>query len=68
MKTLIASLLIAATPTLVLAQQTAPSKPADKPAAKPAAKSAGKKLAPSAQKAVEENTPIEDADPRIKLD
>jgi hypothetical protein len=67
MKTLIASLLIAATPTLVLAQQTAPSKPADKPAAKPAAKSAGKKLAPSAQKAVEENTPIEDADPRIKL-
>jgi hypothetical protein len=68
MKTLIATLLIAATPALVLAQQTAPSKPAASPEAKPAAKKpAGKKLAPSAQKAVEENTPIEDADPRIKL-
>jgi hypothetical protein len=66
MKALLATLLIAATPALALAQTAAPAK-ADKPAAKPAAKPAGKgKLAPSAQKAVEEVTPIDD-DPSIKL-
>ena len=59
MKSLIAALLITVTPALVLAQTAAPAKPAAKPAAK-------SKLAPSAQKAVEEATPIDD-DPSIKL-
>jgi len=63
MKAFFAALLIAAAPALVLAQSAAPVKPAAKPAAKAPAKA---KLAPSAQKAVEENTPIED-DPSIKL-
>jgi len=61
MKALFASLMIAAAPALALAQAPAP---AAKPAAKPAPKSG--KLAPSAQKAVEEATPIDD-DPSIKL-
>jgi Ni/Co efflux regulator RcnB len=66
MKSLLAILLIAATPALALAQSTAPAKPAAKsPAKKPAPKKSGK-LAPSAQKAVEEVTPIED-DPSIVL-
>ncbi|HSV36159.1 MAG TPA: hypothetical protein VLI46_11425 [Ramlibacter sp.] len=59
MKALFATLLIAATPALVLAQAPVLSKPAAKTPAK-------SKLAPSAQKAVEENTPIED-DPSIVL-
>ena len=73
MKTLLALLLTAATPALVLAQgapaNQAPAKTATKPATKPAAKTAPKhkrKLARSAQKAVEENTPIDD-DPSIVL-
>ncbi len=66
MKTLIAMLLMAAAPAVVLAQTAAPAKAGATPA-KPAAKPAGKgKLSPSAQKAVEENTPIDD-DPSIKL-
>lgn len=64
MKALLATLLIAATPALALAQTPAPAKPAAKPATKPSKKSG--KLARSAQKAVEEVTPIED-DPSIKL-
>jgi hypothetical protein len=63
MKALFASLLIASVPALALAQTSAPAKPAEKPAAKPAAKPA---LARSAQKAVEEVTPIDD-DPSVKL-
>src|SRR5687768_4443645 len=63
MKSLLATLLIAATPALVLAQAPAPAKPAAKPAAKAPAKP---KLAPAAQKAVEESTPIDD-DLSIKL-
>jgi len=67
MKALLATLLIAAAPALALAQTPAPAKPADKPAAKTATKPAPKgKLAPSAQKAVEEATPIDD-DLSIKL-
>ena len=62
MKALLALCLAAATPALVLAQ--APTKapaPTKAAAPKPKAKApAKKKLAPSAQKAVEENTPIED--------
>ena len=61
MNALLTFLLMAATPALVLAQAA----PAEKPAAKPAAKKSGK-LAPSAQKAVEESTPVED-DPSVKL-
>jgi hypothetical protein len=62
MKALLALCLAAAAPALVLAQ--APTKapaPTKAAAPKPKAKApAKKKLAPSAQKAVEENTPIED--------
>jgi hypothetical protein len=66
MKAFFATLFIAATPALVLAQTpAAPAKPEAKPAAKEPAKPKAK-LARSAQKAVEENTPIED-DPSIKL-
>jgi Ni/Co efflux regulator RcnB len=66
MKVLLAILLIAATPALALAQSTAPAKPAAKsPAKKPVPKKS-RKLAPAAQKAVEEVTPIED-DPSIVL-
>jgi hypothetical protein len=66
MRALLATLLITSVPALALAQASAPAKPAAaKPAAKPAANSKAK-LAPSAQKAVEENTPIDD-DPSIKL-
>lgn len=66
MKAILVTLLMAATPALVLAQTT--WQPAAKPGAKPAAKPAKKsgKLAPSARKAVEEVTPIDD-DPNIKL-
>ena len=66
MKALLATLLIASVPALALAQSAAPAKPAaqpSKPAAKPAAKPG---LARSAQKAVEEATPIDD-DPSVKL-
>lgn len=71
MRALLAILLFAAAPTLVTAQ-TAKAKPAAKPAAtKPAAKAkapgANPKLAPAAQKAVEEATPLEEPDPTIKL-
>jgi hypothetical protein len=66
MKAFFATLFIAATPALVLAQTpAAPAKPEAKPSAKEPAKPKAK-LARSAQKAVEENTPIED-DPSIKL-
>lgn len=66
MKALLALLLIAATPVLAQAQAAPPAKAAvTKPAKKPA-RQPSKKLAPSAQKAVEENTPIED-DPSIVL-
>jgi Ni/Co efflux regulator RcnB len=63
MKNLLATLLIAAAPALALAQASPTAKPAAAPAAKPAANA---KLAPSARKAVEENTPIDD-DLTIKL-
>jgi Ni/Co efflux regulator RcnB len=63
MKILLATVLIAAAPALALAQASPSAKPAEASAAKPAAKN---KLAPSARKAVEENTPIDD-DPNIKL-
>jgi hypothetical protein len=79
MKYPIAAILLAALSTTVLAQ--APAKPAAKSAAKPAAKSAAKPAArpvaratpapkgPTAaqRQAVEEATPVEDADPRLKL-
>ena len=58
------ALLLAVTPVLVSAQ-TATVKPAAKPAAKPSASKNGK-LGRSAQKAVEEVTPIDD-DPAVKL-
>lgn len=65
MKNFLACLLIAGSPALVLAQASAPAKAAtpsaDKPVAKPTVKAKSKgKLAPSAAKAVEENTPIDD--------
>lgn len=60
MKALLATLLIAALPALALAQAAAPAKPAAKPAAAPAKPAAKPKLARSAQKAVEEVTPIDD--------
>jgi hypothetical protein len=64
MKALLALCLVAFTPALVLGQSAAPAKvAASKPKAKAPAK---KKLAPSAQKAVEENTPIED-DPSVVI-
>ena len=66
MKALFVSVLIAATPALALSQTTTAAKPAaQSPAKKPPVKKAGK-LAPGAQKAVEEVTPIDD-DPSIKL-
>lgn len=58
MRVLAAALLLAGLPVLALAQSASPAKPDPKSAAKPAARSSG--LAPSAQKAVEERTPIED--------
>ena len=61
MKAILITLLAAAAPAFVLAQTSAPAKTA----AKTSAKKPGK-LAPGAQKAVEESTPIED-DPSIKL-
>lgn len=63
MKIFLATVLIAAAPALALAQASPAAKPAATPAAKPPAKA---KLAPSARKAVEENTPI-DGDSAIKL-
>jgi Ni/Co efflux regulator RcnB len=69
MKSIITLLLIAAAPALALAQAATPAKSTDKPAAKAQASTAAKpkpKLAPSARKAVEEVTPIDD-DPNIKL-
>lgn len=70
MKNLIASLLIVVAPALALAQPSAPANPAAKPAvvkpaAKPAKKKAGK-LTKSAQKAVEQATPVDD-DPAVTL-
>ncbi|HSH90346.1 MAG TPA: hypothetical protein VK996_10195 [Ramlibacter sp.] len=67
MKALLATLLIAATPALVLAQSTTPAKPAAKPAARPAAKPAPKKPSAEQIKAAEEATPLEEPDPTIKL-
>lgn len=58
MKALLATLLVAVTPVLAFAQSPATADKAAKPAAKPAAKKG--KLAPSARKAVEEATPIDD--------
>ena len=70
MKSLLVAFLIAAAPALVMAQTAAPAKPA-KPAAKAparaAAKPAPKKPTAEELKAVEEATPIEEPDPRIKL-
>jgi hypothetical protein len=68
MKSLFALVCIAVAPAVALAQTATPPKPAAKAAAaKPAAKAPVKrKLAPSAQKAVEEVTPIDD-DPSIVL-
>ena len=69
MKALLASLLIAGAPALALAQTASPAKPDAKTAAKPSPKPAarkGGKLAPSAQKAVEEVTPVDD-DPAVNL-
>jgi hypothetical protein len=63
MKILTAAVLIAAAPALALAQTSPTAKPDAAPAAKPTAKN---KLAPSARKAVEEKTPIDD-DLTIKL-
>ena len=63
MKILFAALLLAVAPALALAQTPAPAK---KPAPAPAARKASPKLAPSAQKAVEEVTPIDD-DPSVQL-
>ena len=63
MKILLATVLIAAAPALALAQASPAAKPAAEPAVKPAVKA---KLAPSARKAVEENTAIDD-DLTIKL-
>ena len=62
MKNLLTTVLIALAPALALAQTSPPAKPAASPTAKPAtaAKPANAKLAPSARKAVEENTPIDD--------
>ncbi|WP_349291388.1 hypothetical protein [Caenimonas sedimenti] len=76
MKALAISLLLITAPALALAQTA--TKPAAKPAAKAAASkpaarpaaakpAATPKLAPAAQKAVEEATPLEEADPTIKL-
>ncbi len=63
MKTLLTTIIVAAMPALAFAQTA----PASKPAAKAsAAKTSGSKLAPSARKAVEEATPIDD-DPNIVL-
>lgn len=58
MRVLAAALLLAGLPVLALAQSASPAKPDPKSAANPVARSSG--LAPSAQKAVEERTPIED--------
>src|SRR6187431_2958402 len=68
MKTLLATVLVAAAPALALAQTSPAAKPAAAPTTKPAtaAKPANAKLAPSARKAVEEITPIDD-DLTIKL-
>ena len=63
MKFLLASLIAAALPALALAQTA----PAPKPATKaPVIKAPASKLAPSARKAVEEVTPIDD-DPSVVL-
>lgn len=69
MKSLFATLILAAAPALVLAQTPAPAvKPAAKPAARAAAKPAAKpRITPETQKAVEAATPIEEPDPRVKL-
>jgi hypothetical protein len=65
MKFLLATLIVAVTPALALAQATTQFKPAAKPAAKSGTKKSAK-LAPSAQKAVEEKTPVDD-DPSVTL-
>jgi hypothetical protein len=75
MKTFLAALLAAATPALAAAQATPPVwQPAARPGTQPAPKTAAAKpskksgkLAPSARKAVEELTPIDDDDPGTKL-
>ena len=70
MRALLASLILAASPALLMAQTAAPAKPAAKPAAKPGAKPlpAGKPGARRAAriKAIEEATPVDD-DPAHKL-
>jgi len=63
MKALLALCLAAAMPALVQAQAASPAKADTKKSAKAPAKS---KISPRAQKAVEENTPIED-DPTIVI-
>jgi hypothetical protein len=68
LKSLIALLLIAASPALVVAQSTT-TKPAAKAAAKPAPKkpAAPRKPTDAEIKAQEEATPLEEPDPTIKL-
>lgn len=65
MKVLLATLLVAAVPALALAQSDPVTKPATKAAGKAVPKKNGK-LSPSAQKAVEEQTPVDD-DPGVNL-
>jgi hypothetical protein len=69
-KSLVALLLLAASPALVLAQATpAPKKPAAKPVARttPAKKTPAKKPDAEAIKQAEESVPLEEPDPSIKL-
>ncbi|HSI55848.1 MAG: hypothetical protein ACAH21_11090 [Ramlibacter sp.] len=63
MKALLATLLIAATPALALAQTPAPAKPGAKPAAPATVQKRGGKVVP---KTVEENVPVDD-DPAVTL-
>jgi hypothetical protein len=65
MKVLLATLLVAAVPSLAFAESAPAPTSETKAAGKSAPKKSGK-LAPSAQKAVEERTPLED-DPGVNL-
>ncbi len=67
MKALIAMLVIGLAPLASQAQKPVPAKPQAKPAAAKPAPGRNPKLAPAAQKAVEEATPLEEPDPSIKL-
>lgn len=69
MKAFLAAALIALAPALSMAQAQAQAKPEAKPAAKkPGKPESTKKVPPkSARQAVEESTPLEEANPAIKL-